>query len=202
MPSERVCVLSTNDVVVALVIDGSESIREADFAKQIVFAVDLVTAIQTKATGSSFSIVLFGDKVATSTPTNQNANATIAVLKSLVHPKGSTFTEGGLRAGQATFLNDSKPKAIILLTDGLPTVFGQSEAETLAKTSAAAQEIKDAGTIIASVGVLASISNSIAKELTENLNTWASSPRLVFTPPDFIALNGIVDEIIAEIECV
>jgi Mg-chelatase subunit ChlD len=118
-----------------------------------------------------------------------------------VQPKGGTFTEAGLRAGQATFLNDTKPHAIILLTDGNPAVLGQSSSDALAKTSAAAQEIKDAGTTIVTIGVLAAVSTSIATDLTANLNLWASSPRLVFTPPDYPALIAIVDQIITEIEC-
>ena len=146
--------------------------------------------------------MMYSSTSQTQFPINQDAASILPVVAGLIQPKGGTNTEAGLRDGQATFLNDGKPHIIILITDGLPAVIGQTEAEARTRVATAAEEIKATGTFIVPIGVLAAISNSVAKTLTKNLNTWASSPRFVFTPDDYDVLLSILDEIVGEIECV
>jgi von Willebrand factor type A domain/SdrD B-like domain len=202
MPSVRACVFNDNAADFVFVIDGSESILEADFTLLKDITQRLVNSIHAKSPQSTFSVVLYSSASATQFPINQNAASILPVVAGLIQPKGGTNTEAGLRDGQATFLNDGKPHTIILITDGNPAVANQTAAVSLAQTTAAADEIKASGTFIVPIGVLAAISTSVATRLTANLNVWASSPRFVFTPDDYEVLLSILDEIIGEIECI
>ena len=190
MPSA--CKLLPNDIDICLLIDGSESIKQSQYALSLKFTRDLVNSVYAISPRSLYSVV-FIDNVLVIGATNQNANATIPKLTNTTHPKRGTETVKGFNACQATFPADGKPHLIILLTDGDPNGIG-SEEEALADATAAATAAKATGTTIASIGVGALIA-------TENLAAWATNPDFVFTARDFTILQNITSSIISQITC-
>ena len=191
MPSA--CKLLPNDIDICLLIDGSESIKQSQYALSLKFTRDLVNSVYAISPRSVYSVVVFSNDVLVIGATNQNANATLPKLTNTFHPKRGTETVQAFNACQATFPADGKPHLIILLTDGDPNGAG-SEEEALADATAAATAAKAAGTTIASIGVGALIA-------TENLAAWATNPDFVFTARDFTVLQTISNSIISQITC-
>ena len=191
MPSS--CRLLPNPIDICLLIDGSESIDDPQFALSLEFTRDIVNKVSTMSSDSSYSVVVFSSDAQLVGARNENAAATIVKLTNTHHPKQGTQTVEGFNACQATFENVDRPHIILLLTDGDPNGAG-SNAEALAEATAAATAAKNAGTIIVSIGVGTLIS-------TTNLMTWATNPGFVFTATDFTGLASITDNIINQLKC-
>jgi hypothetical protein len=197
------CAFDANGGVFVFVIDASESILDADWRRIENILPKIVSAIQAKSPQSTFSVVVFWDKLQVFYPVNTDAATTINIINNeIYHGKGGTNTEAGLLAGQATFLNDGKPHTLILLTDGNPTIYLKDAEVALADTTTAANNIKASGTFIVSIGILNAVSRSVATSLKENIQTWASSPQYVYSLEDYDVLLSMVDQIVNNIECI
>ena len=191
MPSA--CKLLPYDFDICLLIDGSESIKQSQYALSLKFTHDLVNSVYAISPRSLYSVVVFSSDVLVIGATNQDASATLPKLTNTTHPKRGTVPVKAFNACQATFPADGKPHLIILLTDGDPNGAGSKE-EALADATAAAMAAKAAGTTIASIGVGALIA-------TENIAAWATNPDCVFTAMDFTVLKSISNSIINQITC-
>ena len=191
MPSS--CRLLPNPIDICLLIDGSESIDDPQFALSLQFTRDIVDAVSSISSTSLYSVVVFSSDAVLIGALNEDAAATIPKLTNTQHPKQGTQTVKGFNTCQATFTNDGRPHLILLLTDGDPNGAG-SNAAALADATFAATAAKSADTIIVSIGVGTLIS-------TPNLMTWASNPGFAFTAANFNSLATITDNIVKQLEC-
>ena len=191
MPSA--CKLLPYDFDICLLIDGSESIKQSQYALSLKFTRDLVNSVHAISPRSLYSVVVFSSDVLVIGATNENANATLPKLTNTFHPNRGTETVKAFNACQATFPTDGKAHLIILLTDGDPNGAGSKE-EAIADTTAVVTAAKAAGKTTASIGV----SSLIA---TKNLAAWATNPDFVFTARDFTVLQTISNSIINQLTC-
>jgi len=201
MPSVRPCVFDSNAAHFTIVIDGSESIRDASFLRVRQAMKELAFGISQASPQSRFSLVSFS-KDAVVLGRDLDANSTFPILSSMIHLKGGTNTPDAINVAQSLYnLTDDKPHIMILITDGVPTIEATLEDEAFALTDAAATAAKNAGTQIVGVQINEALSLFDSELLFDAMQKWVSEPQLLFVLASWEALLTKLKPIIADIEC-
>lgn len=169
---------------VEIVIDGSGSITEPNFAIQRQFIKDLVASFQVGPTTARFGLVQFSTEGTgrQELSLSGDSSAIVAAIDGLQQIRGVTDIEEGLTLGSTDLQAAGRPgipSVVILLTDGIHNEPGDPIAR--------ADAIKAGGTPIFAVGVGDGIDPA-------ELSRIASDPdgSFVFTAADFGSLGALV----------
>ncbi|XP_048242135.1 uncharacterized protein LOC124112132 [Haliotis rufescens] len=172
-----------------LVIDGSESVQEANFLIMKNLMKSYISRTSTANNQSRAGVVVFSDSV-TSIPISANLSALTRQIDALAYPGQGTSTHLGIDQARQMLLQDStlNPKIMIVVTDGA----SDNEVET----RTAAQRAKDAGITIFAVGITEFVSSSasLLAKLEEEISTIINSNSNKISLPTFSNLTGITSE--------
>lgn len=177
-----------------LVIDGSDSVQEANFLIMKNLMKSYISRTSTANNQSRAGVVVFSDSV-TSIPISDNLSALTRQIDALAYPGQGTSTHLGIDQARQMLLQDStlNPKIMIVVTDGA----SDNEVET----RTAAQRAKDAGITIFAVGITEFVSSSasLLAKLEEEISSIVNSNSNKIILPTFSSLTGITSETLYEI---
>ncbi|OWF42080.1 Collagen alpha-6(VI) chain [Mizuhopecten yessoensis] len=179
VPSDKICDVP-GDIV--FVMDGSDSIDDADFIRQKQFVANLIDNFEISTDAIHVGLIVYstiiGDTVGLQPPKNKELLKILA--RNLRHPKVGTNTARGIERARDMIRKEGRamaPKMIVVITDG------RSSSPKL--TVAQANMAKVEGITLVSVGVGTQI-------FSDELNQIASSRRKVFEVSDFRSLELII----------
>jgi Mg-chelatase subunit ChlD len=118
---ETYCELDANIVVV---VDGSASVGDTNFAKMKQFLTDFFTQLKPQATGGKLKVGLtqFADDVTVQAALTSSMDSLVSAVATMTHKKGNTNTRDAYLSGlnQITAAGSGKDTQnfIILMTDG------------------------------------------------------------------------------------
>ncbi|CAH1252946.1 MATN1 [Branchiostoma lanceolatum] len=169
-----------------LVLDGSGSVGDADFAKTLQFAENVVNAFDIGPDATQVGVVQYSDS--NSMEFNLGAHAdkpsTIAAVNNIVYQGGGTTTGDALTFvnNQANWRGDPVPKVAIVVTDGKSTDDVTAPAQALAAQGVAVYAIGVGNYDLPELQLIANGNNNNVIELT-----------------DYNALTAAIDQIAAQV---
>lgn len=170
---------------VVAVVDGSDSINDADFLKLKKAVIQISDALDLSETGTMFGAVVYSSTVSETAALSSNSAALRSKISKFGHPKDGTATHLGIRRMTDMMQNQGRadvPKVGIVITDG--------RSKKPAATQTAAAAARKAGLNMFAVGVGFSIN-------TTELNGIASSRGNVLKLNDF---DELLDNVLALVQ--
>ncbi|XP_046331615.2 SCO-spondin-like [Haliotis rufescens] len=170
---------------VVAVVDGSDSIDDADFRKLKKAVIQISDALDLSETGTMFGAVVYSSTVSETAALSSNSAALRSEISQFGHPKDGTATHLGIRRMTDMMQNQGRadvPKVGIVITDG--------RSKNPAATQTAAAAARKAGLNMFAVGVGFSIN-------TTELNGIASSLGNVLKLNDF---DELLDNVLALVQ--
>ncbi|XP_071104973.1 uncharacterized protein [Haliotis cracherodii] len=170
---------------VVAVVDGSDSIDDADFRKLKTAVIQISDALDLSETGTMFGAVVYSSTVSETAALSSNSAALRSEISKFGHPKDGTATHLGIRRMTDMMQNQGRadvPKVGIVITDG--------RSKNPAATQTAAADARKAGLNMFAVGVGFSIN-------TTELNGIASSLGNVLKLNDF---DELLDNVLALVQ--
>ena len=159
--------------------------------KRLTHFIFCVHADSSAVRKARFAAALFGGCTATNVTRLTTPKAAVAAFKAMQGLDGGTNISAGLQLAASMIprrsLNVSR--VLILISDGVPSDCGETDADDVVDTVAAAEQIHQEGIYILPVGVGEGINSTLLEEM-------ASNRRNVYTVANYTALGAALETII------
>ncbi|KAK3083273.1 hypothetical protein FSP39_018154 [Pinctada imbricata] len=167
---------------IVFLMDGSDSINDADFIRQKAFVANMIDNFEIGAEAIHVGMVVYSTMIGETVGLQQSRSKNLLKIfaKSLKHPKVGTNTARGIERVRKMMREEGRsfaPKVMVVITDGRST--------NPAKTVAQANLAKVEGISVIAIGVGTAI-------FRDELRQIASNPTQVFEVVDFEDLKQII----------
>lgn len=185
-----------SDIIMAIDLSGSMNSDGGDPPQPVTDALlaakQFVSSLKPE---DKASVVRFASEAVTVSELSKNHETTAAIINGLTITQsdetGFTNTVAGIRAAAAELASsrhgDSSRRAVVLLTDGLPTAPGDT-VKILEETTVAAKSLADSGVEIYAIGLGKGVNSAFISSL-------ASKPEYAYLAPKAGDLNQIYKQI-------